>query len=577
MPGDYPTLGRLHVICWGVSLMYETAVPGQAGRADVLIAESHPWRRRVEDWGTVHTAGDASVPERIMPGSVRSRKRLSRLLLTQGSQFATVVQTSDTIFACVDAVRSFPLFHATTATGFTLTTNPRRLLPLIEGTLDDTSLLEMYHAGYVTGHNTLYREITQLEAGTALLFDARTGELTSWAYHEYRPQLRGSEVASTLSPWIEELGAILDHCFERVIERVGDRAVYIPLSGGLDSRLVACKLHELGFTRIKAFTYGPPGNSQSLVAARVAEVLGLDWCEIPFDVKRMREIFHSEQRARYQQFADGLSTLPSMGEFCPLIQLDCERPDEVVVINGQSGDFICGNHLPAHLVGATDNRRLWEHIRSKHFGVRPRGTADLQPIEERFCSWSESTAVGDKLEHPSATRHENWEFRERQAKYVVNGQRIYEYLGMDWLLPWWDFELVRFFESVPLRGYVNRRLLLEYLRDYDYMGLFTERFQTARAFAGPEGRLWEGGLRSLGSLGRVPEVARRMAYYRCGYYRSYFALYPFDEYMRRSRGTVVDPQARCATGLMIDQWFEDQGLSQEAMAGGHNGAGPNGT
>ena len=252
-----------------------------------------------------------------------------------------------------------------------------------------------------------------------------------------------------------------------------------------------------------------------------------------------------------------------MGAFCPFFQLDCARPDEVVVINGQSGDFICGNHLPTHLVGESDYRRLWEHIRSKHFGVRPQGTADLQPIEERFRSWCESTAVGGELEHPWATQHENWEFRERQAKYVVNGQRIYEYLGMDWLLPWWDFELVRFFERVPLGGYVNRQLLLDYVRCYDYKGLFTERFPTSRAFTGAEGRLWEGGLRIVGSQLRVPEVARRVAFYRCGYYRSYFALYPFDEYMRRSRGTIVDPQARGATGLMIDQWFEDQNFLQE--------------
>jgi asparagine synthase (glutamine-hydrolysing) len=330
--------------------------------------------------------------------------------------------------------------------------------------------------------------------------------------------------------------------------------------------VVACKLHEHGFSRIKAFTYGPPRNSQSLVAARVAEVLGLDWCEIPFDVTRMREIFHSEQRGRYQRFADGLSSVPTMGAFCPFLQLDCEQPDEVVVINGQTGDFISGNHLPPHLVGPAADDALWEHIRAKHFGIRPHGTADLQPIEERFRSWCESTTVGRGLENPGATRHENWEYRERQAKYVVNGQRLYEYLGMDWLLPWWDFELVRFFERVPVEDYLGRNFLLEYLRRYDYKGLFTENFPTPTAFTGVEGRLWESGLRIVGSQLRVPEVARRVAFYRCGYYRNYFALYPFDEYMRRSRGTVVDPQARCATGLMIDQWFEDQGFSQALPA-----------
>lgn len=547
-------------VCGGVGLMSRTLEPAALDGAEVLIEATHPWHRITADGRTVHVAGDAGMARRILATPELARGPLTDLLLTQGSQFAAVLEADGTVLACVDAVRSIPLFYVATGTGLSLSNNPRRLLSRVRGTLDDTGLLEMYHAGYVTGENTLYEGIRQLQAGSALLFGGRTGELVSWAYHAYMPQLSSSD-GSSMSSLVEALGEILDQCFQRVIERVGDRQVYLPLSGGLDSRLIACKLHEHGFTRIKAFTYGPPGNSQSLVARRVAECLDLDWLQVPFDVRRMRDIFHSEARVRYQHFADGLSTLPSMGDFCPLIQLDCADPGDVVVVNGQSGDFISGNHLPVHLLEKGDDGRLWEHIRSKHFGVRPPGTPGLDPIEERFRARQESLTLEEGLENPLATRHENWEFRERQAKYVVNGQRLYEFLGMDWLLPWWDFELVRFFEGVPLQGYVHRQLLQAYLRQYDYKGLFTAGFPAPRAFAGWEGRLWETGLGALRQLGvGVPVPVRRISHYRSGYYRSYFQLYPFSEYMQRSGGSIVDPQARSATALVIDQWLEDVNL-----------------
>ena len=43
-----------------------------------------------------------------------------------------------------------------------------------------------------------------------------------------------------------------------------------------------------------------------------------------------------------------------------------------------------------------------------------------------------------------ADLYEKWEYEERQIKYVVNGQKTYDFWGVDWFLPLWDSEFVKF-------------------------------------------------------------------------------------------------------------------------------------
>ena len=64
--------------------------------------------------------------------------------------------------------------------------------------------------------------------------------------------------------------------------------------------------------------------------------------------------------------------------------------------------------------------------------------------------------------------YEYSEFIDRQSKYVITGQRTYEYYGHHWRLPLWDDEYLFFWQQVPLDFKLKQKLYLEMLKTNNY-------------------------------------------------------------------------------------------------------------
>lgn len=56
-----------------------------------------------------------------------------------------------------------------------------------------------------------------------------------------------------------------------------------------------------------------------------------------------------------------------------------------------------------------------------------------------------------------------WNIANRQAKFIVNSLRVYEFLGYEWRIPLWDSELMNFWSKVPLKYRIKKELYDEYL------------------------------------------------------------------------------------------------------------------
>ena len=192
--------------------------------------------------------------------------------------------------------------------------------------------------------------------------------------------------------------------------------------------------------------------------------------------------FHSADRQQYFEFASGCRTVPFLSDYYALRYLRKKRiiTDDAIIINGQSGDFTSGGHIPViPNVEKIKGIHLFEAIIDKHFSLwlDLKTKKNLDVIIKKLSQLinvSQNDII-DQDEFPLF--YEQIEWQERQSKYVVNGQRVYDWFGYDWRLPLWSDQLMEFWMHVPWQIKQNQKLFITYLEKYNPSLVFKKKWE----------------------------------------------------------------------------------------------------
>lgn len=405
---------------------------------------------------------------------------------------ALILRRADWSICLVDRVASYPLCIALGRDGPVVTDGNMGIEQAgIELELDTCQHAAIALAGFSMGSGTLFRNVRWLLAGEAIVLEAGHAP-QSLRLHRYAP----TPDAARRDPDDPDL---LDECLRvhrRVVERswrqAAGRPIWLPISAGLDSRLILSLLAEMGASNITCFTYGLSGNHESEAAIALARKLGYACHVVELTLGIASNWFRSDAFDRFSRFADSLAAMPFHQDALTLTLL-LERellPADAVVINGQSGDFTSGNHIPRSLwpenmAGKEPDeqvRALRAAYLDKHLALwRGPRVAGIRRLAEELVD-GEIATLGrpDGTAGWAAHAYEMIEHENRQSKYVVSGQRSYEWLGLGWSLPLWDDDLADFWQAAPLQSKLGQSLYRRALTTRNPAGVWGSDFQFPR-------------------------------------------------------------------------------------------------
>ena len=396
--------------------------------------------------------------------------------------YCLIVSGENGAFAAVDPVRSYPLVWANTANGVAVThygPAMEALLNLGPEQMDADVLVAVALSGFTIGNATLYRNVTQLGPGEYLWFD-ESGP-SQRRYHRWEPWQRETDADPDVLA--TRLSALNEKLIDDLIVGTGDRPILVPLSAGLDSRMIASGLKEAGYRNVHCVAYGVPGNREAEVSREVARRLGYEWSFVPYSNAALGEMFRNPDYARYKSYSDSLTGMHFPQEYRMLTVLRQRGvlSDDTVVVNGQSGDFIAGNHIPAALfepAGSEENRInvVVDSLIGKHFKHwSTLMTPDyLDRIRHLLRQSIAALDVWPVAPHRDHGIYEYVEFHDRQSKYVLNGQRVYEYLKLDWRIPLWDRAYLDFWAQAPLSSKKDESLYRAVLKRDNWAGVWKD-------------------------------------------------------------------------------------------------------
>lgn len=386
---------------------------------------------------------------------------LKNYLLELNGNFAFVLETSQYIFCTVDRVRSIPLFYAKDKDGAIISDDAHYIREHLNPPFCEENGAEFLVTGYVTSNETLFDGIFQVQAGEYLIFDKITGNFTNQLYHHFWHRNFFTDSEEDL---LNRLDNVFVHIFQRLIESTMGYQIVVPLSGGLDSRIIVAMLKKLGLNDVICFSYGKKGNTEAEISRKVAETLGYTWYFVEYTGKKWYDCYHSDEMRAYERYAGNLSSLPVIQDFLAvkILKEEGKIPDNAVFIPGHSGDMLAGSWIPSDIkyLPHTADYCITNSLQQNYSLWRWNDEKKESVFRERIRKSIGNRSIYDA--NSLANGVEYFNFKERQAKFIVNSVRAYEFLGYEWRLPLWDAELIDFFLKVPISLRLNQIIYKKY-------------------------------------------------------------------------------------------------------------------
>ncbi len=399
-------------------------------------------------------------------------KELGEFFEGLNGEFAIVAETNSRIFCAVDKLRRIPLFYITTKDNFVISDDAYYLKDKINSRLNEKNAAEFMVAGYVTGDETLFDGIKQIRSGEFLTYQKKDNFLKTSCYFRFS---HGNYYELPEGQLLEMLDQVFVHTFSRLIESTVNQGkkLIVPLSGGLDSRIIVAMLKRLGVNDVTCVSYGRKGNRESIISKQVAEALGYDWLFVEYTAQKWHECYNSKEADCYRTFAGNLSSLPHMQDFLTVKTLKSQGkiPDNSVFVPGHTADMLAGSHIPSYYLDNSakyDSDTFSVDSLKLHYNLWKWPYELEHTFKEKLNKSISGLEINDNKTCASVI--ELFDFNERQSKFIVNSVRVYEFFGYEWRTPFWDMELIEFYLKVSLEYRINQTLYIKYARDRLFSG-----------------------------------------------------------------------------------------------------------
>ncbi len=327
--------------------------------------------------------------------------------------FSIIRVNAQQTLAYSDTIASFPLFYQENKNTVAIQNSPtpteENLLP---SAIDD--FLKIY---CTQSQETFFKDWKSIPAGHLLQIDIPQNSISVKRYFDHF----NTEKLNSDPKTKDQLQHIIRKWAQQIIQLAAGRPIWIPLSGGYDSRLIISTLIKEEAPNLHAYTYGKSLSEEVVNAHKTAKELKIDWHFIPYNEDAF-SYFFTDYWKNYALGNHHFHGLPHEQDFFALLALKNQGilGEDFIVVPGFCGDIPTGSFLKATEINPA------AYIKEKHQVTAKDLISDIEPWDA----------------------YQQWLTENRLSKFIVNSVRVYEYFGGKWMLPMWHKDFLRLFYSL---------------------------------------------------------------------------------------------------------------------------------
>ncbi|KPJ71395.1 hypothetical protein AMJ50_02255 [Parcubacteria bacterium DG_74_3] len=344
--------------------------------------------------------------------------------------------------------------------------------------IDDISKAELLAADFVSGQNTLFKEIQEFDTGTLneayfeennLIFN----EKKYWAFKRSNKYLGNTKTLE------QECLILLDQIFQdysNAIKKMNAPPALF-LSAGIDSRLIAFGLKKWGLDNLTTFTFLTSNRPGEKRASEIARVLNLNHIRFKVPDRKYLEknISKISKELKANSILYDFLVYNSRFRSVPISHILTRFYyylinkgffEKKVYIEGHlGGDFLTGKGMVrANQFLFMNFKNIDEIIYKKFYTRHKLSQEDKEAIKKRLKRQLNIKNRNSKIILSSLV--DRWNLENIQRKTLVNSMRFFEWIGSDWILPLTDYRLFDFYEKVPYFELFKQKFYINTLRKY---------------------------------------------------------------------------------------------------------------
>ena len=364
---------------------------------------------------------------------------LNQFLNKLNGNFSCIIKKDDSLYLIADKMKSYPLLYMNLNGKWIVCDQANTILNLHENiSINENSVITYVALGYLHGNKTLIDGCKIVSSGTYVILQNSS---TEFRYHKHIYKKTQPNDVSRLLDLAEKN---MEDAIKRMMISIGDRPIWIPLSGGYDSRLLACVLKKMNIANVNCFTYGALSSYEVKISRQVANTLGFPWhfveytdsniSQIPYETDYFRRAMNLNSTAHYQDFV-AINELKNKG----IIQKNA------VIIPGHSGEILGRDQVPYELL---DKKKSVADLLYFRYYNRNELKNKYKKIAKSDLGDELNNLIVNTNKNLAIDLFNNWNVQNRQSNFIVNAVRVYEHFNLDWRIPLWDDELSLFWFSI---------------------------------------------------------------------------------------------------------------------------------
>ncbi len=387
--------------------------------------------------------------------------------------FTIIAKSTNKCLLLSDSSRSFPIYFSKIDNLVLISDSAKKIIKNKNGKeIDDEMKLLALMSGYTISNYTIFKKVFTVCAGQYILIG---NKILKKFYVNFFPN---KFVNKNYNQYKKEYISILDNIFKDLKEKIKDKKIYLALSAGDDSRLIACYLKKHNFKNVECFSYGWSHNNWEIkLAKKVSFKLGFKHRTIIVSSEKVKKFFKSNQFNDYFKFYNNFDSVPSIHELYVLKILKNRIKKKSVILNGLTADPINGSLIKRSFLDNKNNLSIvLDEIINKHYSLWPnlKNENNLKKIKKNVLEeYKDYSKIKIKYPYQVLLFHS---YQNRICKYLMKNYQVYEHYNFEWYSPYMDLRFVKFWYSVPQKYHFKRNLSKKILKDTNIYKVWNKDF-----------------------------------------------------------------------------------------------------